>query len=81
MNEISIQDLIHLSNPIIIDIRDKYTYNQGHLNNSKNIPYYSLLSNYSIYLNKQDTDLNNVFYAFYKNKKIYLIKYTDLKSV
>lgn len=33
------------------------------------------------YLNKQDTDLNNVFYAFYKNKKIYLIKYTDLKSV
>ena len=55
MNEISIQDLIHLSNPIIIYIRDKYTYNQGHLNNSKNIPYYSLLSNYSIYLNKQDT--------------------------
>ena len=33
------------------------------------------------YLNKRDTDLNNVFYAFYKNKKIYLIKYTDLKSV
>ena len=33
------------------------------------------------YLNKQDTDLNNVFYAFYKNKKIYSIKYTDLKSV
>ena len=33
------------------------------------------------YLSKQDTDLNNVFYAFYKNKKIYLIKYTDLKSV
>ncbi len=55
MNDISIFDLMKLSNPIIIDIRDKYSYNQGHLNNSLNIPYYSLLSNYSIYLNKQDT--------------------------
>lgn len=33
------------------------------------------------YLKNQDADLNDVFYAFYKNKKIYLIKYTDLKSV
>ena len=55
MNEISISDLMKLSNPIIIDIRDKYSYNLGHLNKSLNIPYYSLLSNYSIYLNKQDT--------------------------
>ena len=55
MNEISITDLMKLSNPIIIDIRDKYSYNLGHLDKSLNIPYYSLLSNYSIYLNKQDT--------------------------
>lgn len=55
MNEISIYQLLKLSNPYIIDIRDKYSYNTGNLKGSKNIPYYSLLSNYSIYLNKQDT--------------------------
>ena len=54
MNEISIYQLIKLSNPNIIDIRDKYSYNTGNLKGAKNIPYYSLLSNYSIYLNKQE---------------------------
>lgn len=54
MNGISINELVKLTNPNIIDIRDKYTYSLGHLNNSKNIPYYSLLSNYSIYLNKYE---------------------------
>ena len=53
MNEISIYELLKLPNPNIIDIRDKYTYSQGNLKGSKNIPYYSLLSNYSVYLNKQ----------------------------
>lgn len=55
MNEISIKQLMNLKNPKIIDIRDKYSYSQGHINNAINIPYYSLLSNYSIYLNKTDT--------------------------
>ena len=55
MNEISINYLLKLNNPKIIDIRDNYTYNSGHLKNATNIPYYSLLSNYSIYLNKKDT--------------------------
>lgn len=55
MNEISIYQLLKLSNPNIIDIRDKYSYNTGYLKGAKNIPYYSLLSNYSIYLNKTDT--------------------------
>lgn len=55
MNEISINNLINLSNHKIIDIRDNYSYQQGHIKNAINIPYYSLLSNYSIYLNKQDT--------------------------
>ena len=55
MNEISIYQLLKLSNPNIIDIRDKYSYNLGNLTGSKNIPYYSLLSNYSIYLNKKET--------------------------
>ena len=54
MNEISIYELIKIPNPNIIDIRDKYSYNMGNLKGSKNIPYYSLLSNYSIYLNKKD---------------------------
>ncbi|MBQ8218944.1 MAG: rhodanese-like domain-containing protein [Bacilli bacterium] len=55
MNGISISELLKINNPNIIDIRDNYTYNQGHLSNAKNIPYYSLLSNYSVYLNKNET--------------------------
>ena len=55
MNQISIYELLTKSNPKIIDIRDKYSYNMGNLKGSINIPYYSLLSNYSIYLNKYDT--------------------------
>ena len=69
MNEISINKLLKLYNPKIIDIRDKYSYSMGNLKNSINIPYYSLLSNYSLYLNKNDT------YYFYcdhgkQNKEI-----------
>lgn len=30
------------------------------------------------YLKKQETDLPNVFYAFYKNHKVYLIKHSDM---
>ena len=55
MNEISLNELLNINNSIIIDIRDNFSYNQGHLKNALNIPYYSLLSNYNIYLNKQDT--------------------------
>lgn len=55
MNEISIYELLNIPNPKIIDIRDKYSYSIGNLKNSINIPYYSLLSNYSIYLNKFET--------------------------
>lgn len=53
MNEVSIYNI--KDNDNIIDIRDKYSYNLGHLKNAKNIPYYSLLSNYSIYLSKNIT--------------------------
>lgn len=55
MNEISISKLMNIPNAKIIDIRDNYTYNQGHIKNAINIPYYSLLSNYSIYFNKFET--------------------------
>jgi uncharacterized membrane protein YcaP (DUF421 family) len=33
------------------------------------------------YLKRQNTDLTNVFYAFYKNHKVYLIKHSDIVSV
>ena len=54
MNEISIYELLQLDSPTIIDIRDNYSYREGHIDNALNIPYYSLLSNYSLYLRKQD---------------------------
>lgn len=54
MNEISINELSKMKDITIIDIRDNFSYNLGHINNALNIPYYSLLSNYNIYLNKND---------------------------
>ena len=54
MNEISIDEVLKIPDPIIIDIRDNYSYQEGHIPKALNIPYYSLLSNYSIYLNKDD---------------------------
>ena len=59
MNEISIKELLKMNNINIIDIRDNYSYNEGHIKNAKNIPYYSLLSNHSIYLNK-----NEIYYLY-----------------
>lgn len=58
-NVISISELKNISNPIIIDIRDNYSYNISHIKNSINIPYYNLLNNYTHYLNK-----NNVYYLY-----------------
>ena len=51
MNEINIYELTDKDN--IIDIRARYLYNLNHIPNSKNIPYYSILSNPSIYLDKK----------------------------
>ena len=59
MNEISVYELLKIPYANIIDLRDKYTYNMGNLKNSINIPYYSLLSNYSIYLKK-----NEIYYLY-----------------
>ena len=59
MNEISIYTLIKINNANIIDIRDNYSYSESHIKNAKNIPYYSLLSNHSIYLNK-----NEIYYLY-----------------
>jgi len=55
LNSINIRELIRLNNPNIIDIRNNYYYNQGHIHGSINIPYYDLLTNHRYYLNKYNT--------------------------
>jgi len=52
MNEVSIYEILNKPDLHVIDIRDNYSFNQGHIPQAINIPYYSLLSNYSLYLNK-----------------------------
>lgn len=49
----------------IIDVSDRYTYMNGHLNNSINIPYDELLNNYRKYLNKNDK-----YYLYCKSGKL-----------
>ncbi len=49
---ISIIELLNLSDPIIIDIRNKYFYNISHIKKAISIPYYNLLNNHSHYLEK-----------------------------
>jgi len=58
-NMISFNELKKLDNPVIIDIRDNYSYNISHVKNAINIPYYNLLNNYSHYLNK-----NTMYYLY-----------------
>ena len=55
MSSVSFSEIKNIKNPIIIDIRDNYSYNISHIKNSLNIPYYNLLNNYSHYLNKNST--------------------------
>ena len=52
MYSININELLKLTNPNIIDIRNAYYYNIGHIKGAINIPYYDLLTNYKHYLNK-----------------------------
>lgn len=54
MYKISIDRLMMLVDPVIIDIRSSYSYNMGHINGARNVPYYNLLNNFSHYLNKYD---------------------------
>lgn len=64
MNDIDLDYVINLPNPTIVDVRDKYSYNLGHIKNAINIPYYNLLNNHSHYLNKNDK-----YYLYCKNGK------------
>ena len=49
----------------IIDVSDKYTYNNSHIQNSINIPYDELIINYRSYLNK-----NEMYYLYCKSGKL-----------
>lgn len=49
----------------IIDVSDKYTYNNSHIQNSINIPYDELIINYRFYLNK-----NEMYYLYCKSGKL-----------
>ena len=62
MNIINIKELTRVINPYIIDIRNSYYYNLGHIPGAINIPYYNLLNNYSHYLNK-----NTKYYLYCEN--------------
>lgn len=59
MNTISIDEVMNMDNSIIVDIRDNYSYNVSHVKGAINIPYYSLLNNYSHYLDK-----NKIYYLY-----------------
>lgn len=52
MNSIDITNLLSLPTKNIIDIRNKYYYDLGHIHGAINIPYYNLLNNHNYYLNK-----------------------------
>jgi rhodanese-related sulfurtransferase len=49
----------------IIDVSDKFTYANYHLNGSINIPYDELINNYRKYLNK-----NERYYLYCKSGKL-----------
>ena len=53
--ELSLSEVLSVDNPIIVDVRDKYSFSLGHIPGAINIAYYNLLANYSHYLNKYDT--------------------------
>jgi rhodanese-related sulfurtransferase len=54
MKSIDIFDLMNISNPRIIDIRDNYKYGLGTIPGSINVPYLFLVTNPGNYLNKKE---------------------------
>ena len=56
MNEIDISELKNLIGRVnIIDLRDSYIYNLGHIPTARNIPFNFLMMNPSTYLGKNVT--------------------------
>ena len=64
MDGVNVDYVLNQVNPIIIDIRDNYSYNLGHIKGAINIPYYNLLNNFSHYLKK-----NTLYYLYCDNGK------------
>lgn len=54
MLSISIDDLLKLDNPNIIDIRSEQNFNNNHISGAKNIPYERLVMNPNLYINKNE---------------------------
>ena len=59
MLSISIDDLLKLNSPNIIDIRSEQSFNNNHIPGAKNIPYEKLMLKPNIYLDK-----NNKYYIY-----------------
>lgn len=57
--EITIDKLLKIYKPNIVDIRGSIKYSDNHIIGAINIPYELLMSNYSKYLNK-----NDVYYIY-----------------
>lgn len=62
--QITLQELIHKNNPIIIDIRNENEFLMGTIPSSKNIPAIKLEISPEKYLNKNET-----YYIFCNNGK------------
>ena len=62
--QITLQELIHKNNPIIIDIRNENEFLMGTIPSSKNIPAIKLEISPEKYLNKSET-----YYIFCNNGK------------
>lgn len=62
--QITLQELIHKNNPIIIDIRNENEFIMGTIPSSKNIPAIKLEISPEKYLNKNET-----YYIFCSNGK------------
>ena len=62
MGSISVEDLMLLNHPLVVDIREEYYYYLGHIPGARSIPYYHLYNNYSHYLK-----LGVVYYVYCEN--------------
>ena len=52
MERISVADFLLLNQRSVVDVRNNYYYNLGHISGAINIPYYNLLNNHNYYINK-----------------------------
>lgn len=54
MDRISVGDFLLLDQRSVVDVRNNYYYNLGHIDGALSVPYYNLLNNYSHYLLKKN---------------------------